>query len=277
MTFHKKAIFKTLSLLSISVAALALTACGGGGGSDAGTGGSAASVTPLTVNLDAALAPGESGQISLQTSSDVSKVGVNYQPVNIAQVISSIKSLAGSDFTQHFTISNGNCGTELQAQGGECQLQITRNNIPNEGISTQSYTSTITINGVEQSMSVKYALINTRFSIEGGNNLTVKPYINLEQANTPMYFGIDNTTTQLALSQGSQSFCSLSNVSQSGNPVYQLVNNSHKGELCTLVITNAPNGTHMQAYWQYQNNTPASSVVNGKFSINGNVLTQETN
>ncbi|MDA0910008.1 MAG: hypothetical protein O2809_00430 [Proteobacteria bacterium] len=277
MTFHKKAIFKALSLLSISVAALTLAACGGGGSSDAGTGSSAASVTPLTVNLDAALAPGESGQISLQTSSDVSKVGVNYQPVNIAQVISSIKTLAGSVFTQHFTISNGNCGTELQTQGGECQLQITRNNIPNEGISTQSYTSTITINGVEQSVSIKYALIDTRFSIEGGNNLTVRPYINLEQANTPMYFALDNTTVQLTLSLGSQSFCSLSNVSQSGNPVYHLINNSQKGELCTLVVTNAPNGTQMQAYWQYQNNTPASQVVNGKFVINNNVLTQEIN
>ncbi|GGF97382.1 MULTISPECIES: hypothetical protein [Cysteiniphilum] len=277
MTFHKKTILKAFSLLSISIAALTLTACGGGGGSDAGTGGSAASVTPLSVNLDAALAPDESGQISLQTSSDVSKVGVNYQPVNIAQVISSIKTLAGSDFTQHFTISNGNCGTELQAQGDECQLQITRNNIPNEGISTQSYTSTITINGVEQSMSIKYELIDTRFSIEGGNNLTVKPYINLEQANTPMYFALDNTTAQLALSLGSQSFCSLSNVSQSGNPIYKLVNNSQKDGLCTLVVTNAPNGTQMQAYWQYQNNTPVSAVVNGKFVINNNVLTQETN
>ncbi|WP_203249623.1 MULTISPECIES: hypothetical protein [Cysteiniphilum] len=276
MTFHKKAIFKTLPLLSISVAALALTACGGGG-SDAGTGGSAASVTPLTINLDAALAPGESGQISLQTSSDVSKVGVNYQPVNIAQVISSIKTLAGSDFTHHFTISNGNCGTELQAQGGQCQLQITRNNIPNKDINRYESASTITIDGVKQSVSVKYALIDTRFSIEGGNNLTVKPYINLEQANTPMYFAVNNTTTQLTLSQGSQSFCSLSNVSQSGNPVYKLVNNAQDFSLCTVVVTNAPNGTHMQAYWQYQNNTPTSPVVNGKFVINNNVLTQETN
>ncbi|WP_151193288.1 hypothetical protein [Cysteiniphilum sp. JM-1] len=274
MTFHKKTILKAFSLLSISVAALTLTACGGGGGSDAGTGGS---VTPLSVNLDAAFAPGESGQISLQTSSDVSKVGVNYQPVNIAQVISSIKTLAGSDFTQHFTISNGNCGTELQAQGGECQLQITRNNIPNEDVNAYERASTVTINGVEQSIDLKYALISTRFIIESGNNLTVRPYINLEQANTPMYFALDNTTAQLTLSLGSQSFCSLSNVSQSGNPVYKLVNNAQDASLCTLVVTNAPNGTQMQAYWQYQNNTPASSVVNGKFVINNNVLTQETN
>ncbi|WHN65364.1 hypothetical protein [Cysteiniphilum sp. QT6929] len=273
MTFHKKTILKAFSLLGISVAALTLTACGGGG-SDAGTGGS---VTPLSVNLDAAFAPGESGQISLQTSSDVSKVGVNYQPVNIAQVISSIKTLAGSDFTQHFTISNGNCGTELQAQGGECQLQITRNNIPNEGISTQSYTSTITINGVEQSISIKYELINTRFTIQSGNNLTVNLHTNPEVESAPMYFALDNTTAQLALSLGSQSFCSLSTVSQSGNPIYKLVNNSQKDELCTLVVTNAQDGTQMQAYWQYQNNTPASSVVNGKFVINNNVLTQETN
>ncbi|WP_440682638.1 hypothetical protein [Cysteiniphilum halobium] len=185
MKFHRKMIFKAFSLLSISATALALIACGGGGSS----GGSAASLTSLSVNLDTALAPGESAQISLQTSSDVSRVGVNYQPVNIAKVISSIRTLVGSDFEKYFTISNGNCGTELQAQGGECQLQITRNNAPNEGTTTQEYTSTITINGVEQSMNIGYELIGTRFTIENGNNLKVTLYTNVEEANAPMYFG----------------------------------------------------------------------------------------
>lgn len=88
-----------------------------------------------------------------------------------------------------------------------------------------------------------------------------------------MYFSVDNATAQLALSLGSQSYCSLSKVSQSDNPVYKLVNNSKKYEPCTLVVTNAPNGTQMQTYWQYQNNTSSNLVVNGKFTINNNVLT----
>lgn len=269
MTFHKKAIFKTLSLLSISVAALTLTACGGGG-SDSGAGGTTA-ITPLTVNLDAALAPGESGQISLQTSSDVSKVGVNYQPVNVATVVNELAQAFGDEYK----ISMGSCPSELAPQGALCTLDVARSSQADPNIVTIKYSQEITSDSAD--MHIDFSSFGIKRFAISSSELTVGQYINSERQNAPMYFAVDNTTAQLALSQGSQAFCLLSKVSQSGNTVYKLVNNSQTYELCALVVTNAPNDSLMQAYWQYQNNTPASSVVNGKFVINNNVLTQETN